>query len=229
MSAELITLTTLAPRPYWVAWQTEDRPDGKPTKVPYAPSGRKAMADKPSTWGSRAAAEKQAARLPKPYGTGGVGIELAGLGDGRSLGGIDLDTCRNADDGRLEGWAEDVLGTFDSYAEVSPSGSGAKLFFTYDTAALPTFHPHMGDSKFGKQFKRGGGEHPPAIELHLGNRYFAVTDALLTGSRTDLRQVDPDTIIKLLRTTGPSFVGGAKRPGLPSPRRTAAWTAAAAP
>ena len=66
-----------------VAWQTEDRPGGKPTKVPYAPDGRKAMADKPRTWGSRAEAQARAARLARPYGDGGVGFELGDLGDGR--------------------------------------------------------------------------------------------------------------------------------------------------
>ena len=36
---ESITLATLAQTRCWVAWQTEDRADGKPTKVPYATQG----------------------------------------------------------------------------------------------------------------------------------------------------------------------------------------------
>ncbi len=205
--SEGLTLADLAGKPLWVAWQTEDRPDGKPTKVPYAPDGRKAMADKPATWGTRPAAEARARRLPKPYGAGGVGIELSSLGDGRNLAGVDLDSCRTATGSMMEGWAEDVLASFDSYAEVSPSSTGVKLFFTFDTEAMSSLRPHLGNAKFGKQFKRGGGDHPPAIELHLGNRYFAVTDALLHGSRPDLRQVGPEIIIRLLRETGPAFVG----------------------
>ena len=90
MSDSLLTLGGLATRPLWVAWQQEDRPDGKPTKMPYAPDGRKARADDPATWGNRAAAEQRAADMPKPYGMGGVGLELATLKDGRSLGGIDF-------------------------------------------------------------------------------------------------------------------------------------------
>src|SRR3954470_603862 len=86
---ETITLAVLAPLPTWVAWQTEDRKDGKPTKVPYSPFGGKARADALKTWGTRAQAEAQAAKLPKPYGAGGVGIEFYNLDDGRSYGGID--------------------------------------------------------------------------------------------------------------------------------------------
>ena len=207
MSA-LITLKGLAQRPLWVAWQQEDRPDGKATKIPYAPNSRKkARADDPSTWGSRPDAEKRAHTLPKPYGVGGVGLELASLGDGQSLAGIDLDACRSIETGELEAWAEDVVASFDSYAEVSPSGSGAKLYFTYETAAFPSFAGALGDAKFGRQFKRGGGDHPPAIELHLGNRYFAVTDDRLRDSRLDLRRVEPARIQRLLEVNGPAFVG----------------------
>ena len=36
---------------------------------------------------------------------------------------------------------------------------------------------------FGRQFKLGSGDHPPAIELHLGNRYFAVTDQQLPDAQ----------------------------------------------
>lgn len=203
MTASL-TLATLAPQPLWVAWQTEDRAAGKPTKVPYAPDGRKAKADDPATWGTRPAAERRAAILTKPYGAGGVGIEFTALGDGRSLAGVDLDTCRDKS-GAVEPWAEDVLGTLDSYAEISPSQTGAKLFCTYDTDALPHLRAVMGGAQFGKQFKQGGGDHPPAIELHLGNRYFAVTDDILPGSRPDLRHVPSAAILDVLQRVGPAF------------------------
>ncbi|MGI4941908.1 MAG: hypothetical protein ACRYHQ_15340 [Janthinobacterium lividum] len=212
-----VTLASLAPLPLWVAWQTQDRPDGKPTKVPYDPNGGKAKADNPATWGSRPDAERRAAGLAKPYGLGGIGLELAPLGDGRSLAGIDLDTCRDKETGRLEEWAEDVLARFDSYAEVSPSLTGAKVFFTYDSDALPELQAHMGEAKFGKQFKRGGGDHPPAIELHLGNRYFAVTDALLADCTASLRHVEPATILHLLQTIGPAFAPP-REPSAPTSR-----------
>lgn len=199
-----VTLGSLAELPRWVAWQTEDRPDGKPTKVPYAPDGRKARANAPRTWGTRDEAEVQHLRLPKPYGAGGVGIELGDLGNGWSLGGIDLDTCRDAD-GTFTPWALEVIERHPTYVEISPSGTGAKGFFLYSTADLPMLRTAMAGSKFGKQFKCGKGDHPPAIELHLGNRYFAVTDLHMEGTPAEVRPVPLDTLLWLICEAGPAF------------------------
>ncbi len=111
-----------------MAWQTEDRKGRERTKVPYAPTGREAKADDPHTWGTRAAAEACAVTLPKPYGEGGIGIELGDLGNGYYLAGADLDTCRAAD-GTIAPWAAEVLARLRSYSEVSPSKGGVKVFF----------------------------------------------------------------------------------------------------
>jgi putative DNA primase/helicase len=152
MDAAPITLAALAPRPLWVAWQTQERdPGGPATKVPYAPrNGHQARADDPRTWGTRAAAEARAGRLPKPFGIGGIGIEFGELTDGISLGGVDLDSCRSAD-GTLEPWAVEVLNRLGTYAEVSPSGTGCKAFFTYTTSDLAALQGAMG-TQHGKQF-----------------------------------------------------------------------------
>jgi hypothetical protein len=206
-----VTLASLAPLACWVAWQTEDREHGKPTKIPYAPDGRKARADAPKTWGNRDQAEAMAARLPKPYGSGGVGIEFHHLADGRRYGGIDLDTCRDPATGALEDWAQDVVTKFASYTEVSPSETGVKIFFLYDGENLPLLRAAMNGAEFGKQFKRGGGDHPPAIELHLGNRYFAVTDRPFAGSFTEFRHVETSVLLDLIKVTGPAFAGGAPK------------------
>jgi predicted P-loop ATPase len=200
------TLATLAALPRWVAWQTQDR-NGKPSKVPHAPGGSLAKADDPGTWAARLEAESRAAALPRPYGTGGVGIML---GDhlGLALGGIDLDTCRDPAAGTLAPWAAEVVERFGSYVEVSPSGTGVKVFFTFDGTELPALRQAMG-SEHGRQFKRkSSGDHPPAIELYLGNRYFAVTDQRLDSSPTSLRHVSADTLLWLIREAGPAFAGG---------------------
>ena len=115
--------------------QTELRKGGKkPAKIPYDPNTRsKAKANDPTTWGDRPLAETRASALPKPYGTGGVGLELAALGDGRSLGGIDLDTCRDLEAGAIEDWARVIIDRLASYTEVSPSRTGMKVFFLFST------------------------------------------------------------------------------------------------
>jgi hypothetical protein len=59
----------------WVAWRNELR-SGKMTKVPYAPNGKKAKADDPATWGTRAEAEARAAKLVNGQGELAVDREV---------------------------------------------------------------------------------------------------------------------------------------------------------
>lgn len=214
-----LTLADLAATPRWVAWQTEDREEGKPTKVPYSPRGTKAMADKPHTWGTRAAAQAMADKLPRPYGQGGIGIELGDLGDGTALGGIDLDTaCERG--GPLAPWAAKVVDLFASYTETSPSATGAKVFFRFQAADLGALRQRglidAGDGAkrkpaWGKQWKAGTGDHPPAIELYLGNRYFAATGDILAQSPVQLRLVGLADLEALFRL-GEAFKAAAAKP-----------------
>jgi hypothetical protein len=206
MSGAPCTLDDLASAPRWVAWQTET-PEGrpKPTKMPYAPAGSGyAKADDARTWGTREAAETRAARLPRPFDAGGVGFELGDLGNGRAIGGLDLDSCRDPETGSIEPWAAEVIRRFGSYAEVSPSGTGAKVFFTYDPAGLPDLLRLMG-TRTGKKWASAKGEHAPAIELYLTGRYFAVTGERLPDSPPDLRPASPETLRRLIQTDGPAF------------------------
>ena len=200
-----ITMATLSPLPHWVAWRNEEGANGKWTKVPYSPLGGKAAADKPKTWGCRAQAEAMASTLLAAGSEGGVGIELSPIDETRGLGGVDLDTCRDLATGEIEDWANDIIARFASYTEVSPSGTGVKVFFTYSSADLATLRGAMGSAQWGKQFKRCGGEHPPAIELYLGNRYFAVTEERLPDSPTEWRHVERELLLEVIQTVGPRF------------------------
>ena len=189
--------------PHWVVWRNENR-DGRTTKVPYSPHGGPAKANRPSTWGTRSEAETRAHCLVNGTG-GGIGIELGDLGNGTSLGGIDLDTCRR-EDGTFEPWAREIIERFSSYTEVSPSGTGAKIFFLYTTADLPEVRAAMGGPQHGREFKRGNGkDHPPAIEVYLGNRYFAVTEQRLDWTSDRIVTVDTETLLWVLTDYGPAF------------------------
>ncbi len=162
-------------------------------------------------WLTRREATGLNLKLPNPLAMAGVGIEFCDLDYGRSIGGIDLDACRDPETGEIEAWAKGIIGGFNSYTEISPSGSGAKVYFMFTTADWPMLREAMGKgSKFGRQFKRGGGKHPPAIELHLGNRYFCVTEDIVAGMPHDFRHVSTETIISLITETGPAFAGKAK-------------------
>jgi hypothetical protein len=196
----------LAELPRWVAWRNEER-NGRLTKVPRSPhDGEPAKADDPGTWGTRAEAETRARRMVMRHG-GGIGIELGDLRDGTSLGGIDLDTGRR-EDGAFEPWARDIIDRFASYTEISPSGTGAKIFFLYRTDALPTIREAMGGPKHGREFKRGNGkDHPPAIELHLSNRYFTVTEQKLDDVPDTITAIPTDLLLWVLQEAGPAFAG----------------------
>ena len=204
----LSAISELAHLPRFVVWRNEER-NGDLTKIPYIPgTTRKARADDPSTWRTLAEAEASVPHLVNGLG-GGIGIELGDFGDGRAIGGIDLDSCRS-DDGTIEPWAAEVIARFGSYAEISPSGTGVKQFFTYAAADLPDLLKAM-QTEGGKAWKRGGGKHPPAIELYLTGRYFAVTRQHLTETPTSLMPVAREALLQLIITDGPAFARAAKK------------------
>lgn len=204
-----ITVASLATSPRWVAWQTDRRTDtDNPTKLPYAPrTGRKAKADDPSTWGTRTEAETRAATLPKPFGLGGIGIELGIMpGEDYGIAGFDADSCIGAD-GTVAPWAEALEQHVASYSETSPSGTGFKGLFTYAAADLPGLQAVMGTAT-GKQWKRpGAANHPPGIELYLQGRYFAVTDQIRPGAPRELRHLSAAEILHIITDLGPAIAG----------------------
>ncbi len=201
MQPATITLADLASRQTWVGWR-EEKGHGRRTKVPYDPrTGRRAESDNATTWASREEAESWTI---KERGDG-VGIMLCAV-DGAYLCGIDLDTCRDKDTGNIASWAQEIIDRFASYTEVSPSGTGAKIFFTFRGADLPAIETLFND-KHGRAFKNGGGgEHPPAIEVYRGRHYFTVTNESI-GPHEELRLVDVADLQWLICEAGPKFVG----------------------
>lgn len=161
----------------WVAWRLDTR-DGKQAKVPYNPvTGRMAKATDPRTWAGRRAAESRSGDLLAGGKTGGVGIVLGNLDDGFYLCGIDLDGCRDPATGELGKWASDIIARFASYAEVSPSQTGVKVFFRLSAGDIFKARAALG-GKPGRGWKRGSHF---GIEAYVGDRYFTVTDDALPG------------------------------------------------
>lgn len=97
----------------------------------------------------------------------GIGFALGLNGDGTCFSGIDLDDVRDPSTGAIEAWARDVISRFQSYTEVSPSGTGIKIFIT---GQLAVERP-----KQGKVYK---------VEVYDRNRYFTVTGQHLPGTPT---------------------------------------------
>ncbi|MDS4025992.1 MAG: hypothetical protein RKO25_03230 [Candidatus Contendobacter sp.] len=118
--------TELKVRAQWVCWRYEERA-GKRTKAPInaRSDGRLtyAKSNDPKTW----------APFDTAVAACGIHPELAGVGfcfapdDG--LTGIDLDHVFNPDTGELKPEAAEILKRFQgTYAEISPSGTGFRLF-----------------------------------------------------------------------------------------------------
>jgi putative DNA primase/helicase len=139
----------------WVVWRYEFQ-NGKWTKVPKNPhTGYNAKSDTPNTWGTFGIA----LACSRKHGMAGIGFVFS-VAD--AFAGIDLDKCRNPVTGRLELWALRIIQEIDSYTEVSPSGTGVKLFMR---AKLPP-----------------GGNRKGQIECYDRRRYFTVTGHHLLGT-----------------------------------------------
>ena len=186
--AAALDIASLDVQPRWVLWKNVDQ-NGRATKVPMRPDGESASATNPQDWFTRAICASAQTAL----GAAGVGIVLGPLHDGTNLAGIDLDNCRHDD--TLAPWAQVIVDRLATYAEVSPSGTGVKLFFTLtpeDASAIRTLLGNRDGRKWSTEMR---GNHPPAIELYMKGRYFTFTGCsigaphLRTVSKADLAWV----------------------------------------
>lgn len=142
----------------WVLWRfvERSRPDGSKVwaKLPMSVTGRAASASNPADWASYDAVCDE---FILGDGYDGIGLVLA---DG--LHGIDLDDCRDPMTEKLTPLAQQVLARVDGYAEVSPSGTGLKVFTRTNLSSSRT--------------KKEAG-----VECYVNGRYFTVTGHRLGG------------------------------------------------
>lgn len=182
----------------------------------------------PATWVTLAQAQAMdvaMARAAAEHGEGdkghGVGILLGPLGNGYSLVGLDLDTCLGQSADGIERWAVEALQACPTYAEVSPSGTGIKtlmLLRDEDGAAVRSTLG-IGPSQHGRKLgsaRAAGGMHPPAIDVYLGVRYFAITGESV-GDSDDFAMLTPDMAGRLMAIARAAFPGSsaATVPGIP--------------
>lgn len=140
----------------WVMWKYVDG-----AKVPHTVRGYRASTTTPSNWTSY---ENAAAALAGG-GFDGVGFVFSKSDE---FVGIDLDDC--VTDGVVDDWAQEIIDDFGTYAEISPSGTGVKM---YGRGALPC----TGTRRTGKKKSYGSGE----VEMYQDARYFC-----FTGQQLDL-------------------------------------------
>ena len=147
----------LCERPQWVTWRYRWR-NGQWTKVPYnAVTGTKARPNDSETWSNFAVA-LEAARSGNRDGIGFV------FSKDDPYCGIDLDDCMDGD-GQPVAEAQAILDLFDSYAEVSPSGRGVKVWIRGSLVGR------------GRRTSRVAGF--KELEVYDKGRYFTVTGWVL--------------------------------------------------
>lgn len=152
--------------PQWLVWK------GK-KKVPYQPNGDEAKTNDPSTWCSF----EDAVSTFERGGYDGVGFVFSAE---CGFTGIDLDGCRNPDTGAWEEWAWDIIQQADgSYAEISPSGTGAKIFVRGKSPLPSGKNKRLCDAR-KVSFKA------PGIEIYSKGKYFTVTGQMLEGSNNEV-------------------------------------------
>lgn len=156
--------------PRWVTWQYEYR-DGKRTKVLHSPgTGARASSTDPSTWTTY----EEATRVRDHYA--GIGFVL---GDGWI--GVDWDHVRNPATGEWDTGVLDEILSLGTYAEVSPSGTGAHAIL-------------LGDALPGNRSRKGDGP-----EFYASGRFFTVTGDHVEGTPDDAQTPPPGALETLYR------------------------------
>jgi putative DNA primase/helicase len=133
----------LSVRPQWVVWKAVG---DKPDKIPYsARTGRRASSTDLLTW----ATFQDALEAYENGRYAGVGFVFSSADP---YTGIDLDNCVD-EDGEIALWALEIVRYFDSYTELSATGSGLHIIVR------------------GEVPNRRKGE----VEVYSSKRFFTVT------------------------------------------------------
>jgi hypothetical protein len=176
----------------WVVWKWTRRKDkqgrGRWTKPPVScKTGRPVDVTDPANWATFA--EAVAYLEAHPDRADGIGFVL---GDGYA--GCDLDDCRNPVTGEIAGWAADIIRELDSFADVSPTGTGVKVLFL---GRVPPGRNRTGH-----------------VELYSEGRYFTLCGCPVPDCRATVedRQVQLEALCRRLfgqERGGKSAAGGA--------------------
>lgn len=125
-------LAPLIERPQWAMWRWTHLPNGKWQKPPFMATqpGRHASTKDPNTWADYATA------LAAAQAGHADGITYV-LTEDNPYAAIDLDNCRHTDTHSIDVWAQNFLEAGrDSYSEVTPSGTGVRIWGLADGAPL---------------------------------------------------------------------------------------------
>lgn len=125
------------------------------SKLPVQTSGKAAASTRPETWTDFITAQKA-------YENGqfdGIGFVFTGDDD---LVGVDVDDCRDPISGVLTEFAQNIVDNVQGYCEVSPSGTGIKIFTRAD-------------------LQKAHVDHAIGLEVYPKGRYFTMTGHKISG------------------------------------------------
>jgi len=159
----------------WVLWdfiEVGEEDSKRWSKVPLQTSGKTASTNNPSTWTDFMTVEQA-------YKTGkysGIGFVFTQDDD---LCGIDLDDCMDASTGFMSDFATNILESVKGYAEISPSGTGLKIFTRSDLTTAFV-------------------DHEKGFEAYGRGRFFTITGNSLGGNipqdQQDLTGIVPERL-----------------------------------
>ena len=140
------------------------------TKRPLSVDGSPASTTDPTTWGS---CEEISEALRNDRIDGGLGFVFT---RNDPYAGIDLDRCRDADTGKIDSWAMEIVASLNSYTEASISGTGLHVIVR---AKLP-----------GNRNRKGN------TELYDTGRYFIVTGQHIDGTPTTIEDETVPSVVE---------------------------------
>ena len=170
--------------PRWVMWsfvEVGDQDNKRWAKMPLQTTGRYASSTDPKTWTDFISVEQ--AYLTHKFD--GVGFVFS---EDDNLVGVDLDDVYDHHtDSFINAAMQQLANKIDGYMEVSPSGTGVKIF----TRSEP-FHAHT--------------DHAIGFEAYSKGRFFTVTGQVISGTipqeAQDLTGIIPE---RTMRQTGDAF------------------------
>lgn len=172
--------------PRWVMWRFVEIGEGETkrwSKLPVQTTGQSASSTDPTTWTDFLSVQE--AYQSNPLRFDGVGFVF---NDEDNLIGVDLDDCYDVQSGGFINAAlQQIADSVDGYMEVSPSGTGVKIF---TRASLQSAHV----------------DHSIGLECYPRGRYFTVTGHHVRGEvpteEQNLSHVIPDRVVHM---TGDTF------------------------
>src|SRR5215211_877784 len=114
--------TRIKELPQWVVWRWHWQKGKWDKPLLQSHSGNLASHSSPKTWSDSQAAINA-------YFFDGANLDGIGFVFKKENGllGIDLDNCRNPQNGDIEPWAQEIIDQFNTYSEVSTSETGIHL------------------------------------------------------------------------------------------------------